>query len=330
MISIHPYKESWPIRGNFNIARGSKNTAEVLVVEIHENGKLIGRGEGVPYARYGESMAQCISQIKQIGTQISTEPNRQKLLDLLPAGAARNALDCALWDFEAKKSQRPVWQIAGLSAPPKSLKTAYTIGLDEPEIMAAKVKDLKAWDLFKLKLKDATDLNRVQAVREAAPAARIIVDANEAWDYQQLVSLLPKLAQLGVELIEQPLPATQDHNLQDCERSVPICADESCHTLEDLGKCAGKYDYVNIKLDKTGGLTHALEMLQEAKSSKLQIMLGCMVCTSLSIAPALLLAGQAQVIDLDGPLLLEKDRTDGVKQENQQMLLPAASFWGNP
>ena len=328
-MSIHSYSESWPIKGSFTISRGSKTQAEVVVVEIYENGKLMGRGEGVPYPRYGESVNDCLASIKEASTSLGQEPNRQKLIELLPAGAARNALDCALWDYEAKKHGKPVWEIAGLS-PPKKVSTAFTISIDKAESMSQKVKSLRDWNLFKLKLKGTDDLSRVEAVRSAAPKARIIVDANEAWDASQLAYFLPELKKLGVELVEQPLPSDADEPLNECERLVPICADESCHTLSDINNCLGKYDYVNIKLDKAGGLTHALSMLKAAKNAQLGIMLGCMVCTSLSIAPALLLAGQAQIIDLDGPLLLAKDHQGGIQQEGNQITMPKGNFWGNP
>ncbi|MFK7824446.1 MAG: N-acetyl-D-Glu racemase DgcA [Oligoflexales bacterium] len=329
MLTIHSYSESWPIKGSFNISRGSKTTAEVILVEIHEQGRLLGRGEGVPYPRYGETVSGCLKSIKEVSPKISKDPSRQKLLELLPAGAARNALDCALWDYEAKKQGKPVWELAQLS-PPQKVGTAYTIGIDKAELMAKRVEELKDWDLFKLKLKGTDDLKRVEAVRDAAPWARIIVDANEAWELEQLSNFLPELKRLRVELVEQPLPAGADQALETCARLVPICADESCHTLEDIDKCRDKYDYVNIKLDKTGGLTEALSVLEAAKRAKFGIMLGCMVCTSLSIAPAFLLANQAQIVDLDGPLLLTKDRGDGIRQSGSQIVGPKASFWGHP
>jgi len=318
--------ESWPIAGTFTISRGSKTAAEVVVVEIGD-GAHLGRGECVPYPRYGETIAGAIAPIEALRAEIERGLDRAALLTALPAGAARNAVDCALWDLEAKIAGRPVWQLAGL-APPQAATTAYTLSLDTTENMAAAARANADRPLLKLKLSGPGDLDRVRAVHENAPRARLIVDANEAWTPAIYAALAPQLAPLGVELIEQPLPAGADGPLAGLARTVPVCADESCHDTASLVHIAGKYDAVNIKLDKTGGLTEALRLATAAKAAGFGIMVGCMVATSLAMAPALLLAADARWVDLDGSLLLARDREHGLVYQGGRLQPASPALWG--
>ncbi len=318
--------ESWPIARRFAISRGSKTEARVVVVEIRE-GEAKGRGECVPYARYGETVAGVIEAVRAVEADLERGLPREPLRKRLPAGAARNAIDCALWDLEAKRRGKPVWQLAGLPEPGPAL-SAYTIGLDRPSAMAAAARGVRDRPLLKLKLDAATPVECVAAVREAVPSARLIVDANEAWSPAQLRSLVRPLVELGVELIEQPLPAGRDAALAEIESPVPVCADESCHDAATLERLVGLYDCVNIKLDKTGGLTEALEVTEAARDLGFGIMVGCMVGTSLAMAPAVLLAGVAWFVDLDGPLLLERDREPGIRYGGSVLSPPPRELWG--
>jgi len=321
-------KEQWPIRGGFRIARGIKNEAETLLVEISQ-GPHVGRGEGVPYARYGETHESAIAEIKRVSNRIAAGMARDELQGAMMPGAARNALDCALIDLEAKQSGTPAHMLLGLS-PPKPVKTAFTLSLDRPEIMAEAAASAvnRGHSLLKLKVAGAGDIERVRAVRAQAPEARLIVDANEGWNFEELKTLAPLMAELGVGLIEQPLRSESDEILQDFVSKVPLCADESCHTSADLPRLKGRYQYVNIKLDKAGGLTEALALARAANELGLSLMVGCMVSTSLAMAPALLLGGLADYVDLDGPLLLERDREPGLNYEGEIVYPPAASLWG--
>jgi L-alanine-DL-glutamate epimerase-like enolase superfamily enzyme len=318
--------ESWPIAGTFTISRGSKTAADVVVVEIRE-GAHVGRGECVPYPRYDETIAGAIAAIEALRPQVERGLDRAALQTALKAGAARNAIDCALWDLEAKRAGRSAWQLAGLT-PPQPATTAYTLSLGSVESMAAAARTNAARPLLKLKLSGPGDLERVRAVHENAPRARLIVDANEAWTPEIYAALAPQLALLGVELIEQPLPAGADGPLAGLQRPVPVCADESCHDTASLAHIAGKYDAVNIKLDKTGGLTEALRLAAAAKAAGLGIMVGCMVATSLAMAPALLLAADARWLDLDGPLLLARDREHGLVFEGSRVRPATPALWG--
>jgi L-alanine-DL-glutamate epimerase-like enolase superfamily enzyme len=318
--------ESWPIAGTFTISRGSKTAADVVVVEVRD-GAHRGRGECVPYPRYDETIAGAIAAIEALRPELERGIDRATLQTAMKAGAARNAIDCALWDLEAKQAGRPVWQLAGL-APPQAATTAYTLSLDTVENMAAAARANADRPLLKLKLSGPGDLDRVRAVHENAPRARLIVDANEAWTPAIYTALAPQLAPLGVELIEQPLPAGADGPLAGLARPVPVCADESCHDTASLAHIAGKYDAVNIKLDKTGGLTEALRLAAAAKAAGLGIMVGCMVATSLAMAPALLLAAAARWIDLDGPLLLARDREHGLAYQGSRVQPAAPELWG--
>ena len=318
--------ESWPIRGTFTISRGSKTTAEVVVVELSRNGD-VGRGEAVPYARYGESMESVLGQVEGLHGPLAEGLDRQGLQSLLPAGAARNAVDLAFWDLESKQSGKRHWELAGLPEP-GPVTTAYTLSLDSVETMGRKAAENATRPLLKLKLAGPEDLGRVAAVRANAPDPRIIVDANEGWTAAQYSELAPKLKELGVEMIEQPLPAGDDGALAGIERPVPVCADESCHDTATLAALKGRYDMINIKLDKTGGLTEALKLKAAAEVEGFGIMVGCMLATSLAMAPGVLLAQGVPVVDLDGPLLLAEDRDPALKIEDSLIYPPAAALWG--
>ncbi|MDZ7718905.1 MAG: N-acetyl-D-Glu racemase DgcA [Balneolaceae bacterium] len=314
--------ESFPLAEVFTIARGSKTEADVLLVEISKDG-ITGRGESVPYSRYDETMESVKAQIESLPPEF----DRLSLQDLLPAGAARNAVDCALWDLEAKIQNKRVWELAGLPKPGPEI-TAYTLSLDSPERMKAAAAKHAHRPLLKIKLGTPDDMPRLEAVRAGAPESEIIVDANEGWTADVYQELAPHLLRLGVTMVEQPLPANQDELLEEIERPLPVCADESCHDRKSLPKLKGRYDMVNIKLDKTGGLTEALALKKQAISEGYDIMVGCMVGTSLAMAPAVLLAQGATVTDLDGPLLLAKDREHSLKFDEDGVHPPEPELWG--
>ncbi|MFP1918319.1 N-acetyl-D-Glu racemase DgcA [Lonsdalea quercina] len=326
MTELHVSHESWPLQGTFTISRGSKTQADVVIVALSAGGAT-GYGECVPYARYGESIDSVIAQIRSLEDDLRNGLDRIALQRRLPSGAARNAVDCAFWDLECKQSGQRVWQRLPSSAP-NALETAYTLSLDTPDNMRIAAKKQSARPLLKLKLADKDDLARVAAVREGAPAARLIVDANEGWNAELYLKLVPELAALGVTMIEQPLPAGQDSELEVLPHPIPICADESCHDCDSLSGIAGYYDMINIKLDKTGGLTEAMRLRAEAQKAGLQIMVGCMVGTSLSMAPATVVAQGAEVVDLDGPLLLQRDRENGLHYDGSIIAPPTAGLWG--
>lgn len=318
--------ECWPIRGAFTIARGSKREAAVVVAEIGDRAHM-GRGECVPYPRYGESVDGVIAAIEGAREALAQGLDRASLATLLPPGAARNAIDCALWDLEAKRAGRCASHLAGISRL-HAVPTAFTISLAAPETMAKQAATARGFPLLKVKLGGDGDADRLMAVRAALPEARLIADANEAWQPHETESLLAMAARLGVELIEQPLPAGDDAMLAEIDRPVPVCADESVHDRASLAALKGRYDAVNIKLDKTGGLTEALETANEARDMGLKIMVGSMVATSLAMAPALLVAQDADWVDLDGPLLLERDREPGLEYETGMILPPSPELWG--
>jgi L-alanine-DL-glutamate epimerase-like enolase superfamily enzyme len=318
--------ERWPIAGAFTIARGAKTESQVVVAEVSD-GTHRGRGECVPYARYGETVAGVAAAIEAMRAPLAEGLDRDALPSALPAGAARNALDCALWDLEAKASGQPVHALAGLAAP-HALVTAYTISLGTPEAMAQAARKASARKLLKVKLGGEGDAARIAAVRAAAPNAELIVDANEAWRAGDLAGNLAVCEEAGVTLVEQPLPAGDDAALARVARPIPVCADESVHDRASLAALVGKYDAVNIKLDKTGGLTEALAMAQEAERLGLRLMVGCMVATSLSMAPAMLVAQRARVVDLDGPLLLARDRENGLRYEDSLVYPADTNLWG--
>jgi L-alanine-DL-glutamate epimerase-like enolase superfamily enzyme len=318
--------ERWPLAGAFTISRGSKTEAVVVVVELSD-GTHRGRGESVPYARYGETPDGIVATIDAMRPALRRGSDRAALQHAMPAGAARNALDCAYWDVNAKQTGRRAHELAGLAGPVPRL-TAYTISLAAPAAMA-EAAERAAWrPLLKVKLGGNGDGKRIAAVRRAAPRAQLIVDANEGWDPDNFEANLAACADAGVTLIEQPLQEGRDDALARIKRPVPVCADESVHDRASLDALLGKYDAVNIKLDKAGGLTEALALAAEAERRGLAIMVGCMVATSLAMAPAMLAAQHAQVVDLDGPLLLAKDRPDGLRYEGSLVYPPDPALWG--
>jgi L-Ala-D/L-Glu epimerase len=318
--------ESWPIAGAFTISRGTKTEADVVLVRLTKGG-LTGRGECVPYPRYGETVPQVIEALEAARGVIEEGLPRPDIARHIGPKAARNALDCALWDLEAKRAGTPVWQLAGLSEP-RPVVTAYTLSLDEPDAMAKAAAAAADRPLLKLKLGRDGDAERIAAIREAAPKARLIVDANEGWSEAVLPRMLEACAKAGIELVEQPLPAANDEALRSIDRKVAICADESAHGVEGIAALIGKYDAINIKLDKTGGLTGALALAEAAHKNGLEIMVGCMLATSLAMAPAMLLAQFASFVDLDGPLLLKKDRVPGISFDGSLMHPPPPALWG--
>jgi len=325
-VTLHVRCERWPIAGAFTISRGSKTEAEVVVAELTD-GALTGRGECTPYPRYGETVAGVAAAIDGCAGAIARGLDRAALQSALPAGAARNALDCAFIDLEAKRTGRPAHELLGI-APPRPLVTAYTISFGTPARMAQAAAAAAARPLLKIKLGGDGDPERIAAIRRAAPAAELIVDANEGWRPDNLKANVAACAAARVTLIEQPLPAVDDGALATMVRTVPICADESIHDRATLRALVGKYDAVNIKLDKAGGLTEALALAAEARTLGFDLMVGCMVATSLAIAPAMLLAASARVVDLDGPLLLARDRPHGLRFDGSLVHPPSAALWG--
>jgi len=326
MRQITARRESWPVRGVFRISRSSHAEITVIVVEIQE-GSTLGRGECRPYGRYGETPEGVMGAIEAITPQLAAGLDRDGLADHLPPGAARNAIDCALWDLAAKRNGQPVWELAGL-APPRPLTTAFTLSVDTPANLL-RAATTHAWrPLLKLKLAGEGDLERVAAVRAAAPRAHLIVDANEAWSRGDYERLVPELARLGVELLEQPFAAGSDQWLATLPRPLAVCADESCHDGRDLVRLRGLYDTVNIKLDKAGGLTEALRMRVLAEELGFSVMVGCMLATSLAMAPAFFVAQGARYTDLDGPLLLAMDRQAGMRFEGSRIFPPDRALWG--
>lgn len=319
-------EERFPLAAAFTISRGSKTEAAVLTCTIHD-GDNAGRGECVPYARYGETLDSVRAAIGAMRDMVAAGLTRETLLDAMPPGAARNALDCALWDLEARTGAGPAARRV-CAAAPRPLRTAYTITLGEPEAMAEQAR-ANAWrPLLKVKVGTQDDARRIVAVAEAAPQSRFILDANEGWDAGNLAGHLEIAARCRVVLVEQPLPAGQDRALADVARAVPVCADESVHTAQDLEGLVGLYDAVNIKLDKTGGLTGALELRDKARSLGFGVMVGCMVGTSLAMAPAVLLAQDSDFVDLDGPLLLARDRETPLRYEGSLVYPPESALWG--
>jgi L-Ala-D/L-Glu epimerase / N-acetyl-D-glutamate racemase len=312
-------REAWPLAAIFTIARGSKTAAEVVTVMLEQDG-VVGRGECVPYARYGESVDGVLAELEAARAAIEANNDREKVPTLVQASAARNALDCALWDLEAKRAGRPAWQLAGL-AEPRPVVTAYTLSLADPAAMGEAAAAAASRPLLKLKLGGRDDRERLAAVRRNAPASRLIVDANGGWSEAAC-------AEYGVELIEQPLPAGRDAALAAVRRPVAVCADESIHVASDVTALADRYDAINIKLDKTGGLTGALALANAAAARDIRVMVGCMVATSLAMAPAFLIAQRADYVDLDGPLLLQRDRIPGIRYDGSIMNPPPPELWG--
>ncbi len=325
-LSLSVQTEAWPIAGAFTISRGAKTEAQVVVAMLSD-GRHRGRGECVPYGRYNETAAGVIAALKAMIEPLGQGLDRTGLQSALPAGAARNALDCAFWDLEAKRAGKPVHELIGIPAP-RALTTAYTISLGAPAAMAEAASKAAARALLKIKLGQDADPERIAAVRAAAPRAELIVDANEGWNAGNLAANLAACAAAGVTLVEQPLPAGNDGALASAARPIAVCADESVHDRAGLAALVGRYDAVNVKLDKTGGLTEALAMAAEAERLGFRLMVGCMVATSLAMAPAVLLAQRAQVVDLDGPLLLAKDRPDALRYEGSLVHPPRPALWG--
>lgn len=324
--SLTTRAERWPIAGTFTISRGAKTEAAVVVAELSD-GRYRGRGECVPYARYGETVDTVVAAIEAMRPEIAHGLDRLRLQQAMPAGAARNAIDCAFWDLEAKRAGVPAHVLAGIGEP-QPLVTAYTISLGSPDEMAAAAAKAAGRALLKVKLGGAGDPQRIAAVRRAAPNAELIVDANEAWTQQSLTDNLAACAAAGVTLIEQPLPDGHDGVLSAFRHPVPICADESAHARNSLAALRNRYDAVNIKLDKTGGLTEALATAEEAARLGLSVMVGCMVATSLAVAPAMLVAQRARIVDLDGALLLARDRLYPLRYEGSRVHPPSRALWG--
>ena len=315
--------EVFPLRETFAISRGARTEQAVVTAEVTE-GALRGRGECTPYPRYDETPDSVLAQIAGLDVEGLT---RGTLADRLPPGAARNAVDCALWDLEAKRAGRRVWQLAGLPAP-GPVQTAFTLSLAAPDAMRAKAAENAFRPLLKIKLGGEGDMARLEAVREGAPRSTLIVDANEGWTVEEYVALAPVLLRLGVAMVEQPLPAAQDAALAEIPRPLPVCADESCHDRSSLPHLRGRYDMVNIKLDKTGGLTEALALRDAARAEGHQVMVGCMMASSLAMAPAVLVAQGAEIADLDGPLWLARDRAPGLHYDAAGAHPPAPDLWG--
>lgn len=318
--------DSFQLAQVFTISRGSRTQADVITVKLSHEG-VAGYGECVPYARYGETMESVNQQIESVRGAISEGMNRAELQSALPLGTARNALDCAMWDIEAKQANTTVWRLAGLPEP-RPVTTCFTLSLESPEKMLAAATKNQTMPILKIKLGGDGDLDRLRAVREGAPDSTLVVDANEGWSVEDYHQLAPVMVELGVALVEQPLPADNDNALKGIERSLPVCADESCHDRASLEQLHGKYDFINIKLDKTGGLTEALALKAAAMDAGFKIMVGCMVSTSLAMAPGVLVAQGAEVVDLDGPLLLAEDREPPIEFAGAMMSPAPSALWG--
>ena len=319
-------EDVFPIAGGFTISRGTRTESRVVTVMLERDG-VAGWAECYPYARYDETVESVIAQIKGQAGALAAGMDRIALQGAMPAGAARNGLDCAFWDLEAKTARAPVWELAGL-AKPGPVITAYTLSLAEPDAMRAKAAENAHRPVLKIKLGGAGDIERLRAVRDGAPDAKIIVDANEGWDAATYAEIAPVVMELGVAMVEQPLPAGDDAALADMARPLPVCADEACHDRASLAAISGKYDMINIKLDKTGGLTEALALKAAAEAEGLQVMVGCMIGSSLGMAPGVLVAQGAAITDLDGPLLLAQDRPHGLTYDAAGVHPPAANLWG--
>ncbi|MBA3666389.1 MAG: dipeptide epimerase [Sphingomonas sp.] len=318
--------ERFALSHPFRISRGVKTVADVITVTVREEGAT-GRGEGVPYQRYGEDVASALAAVEEVREAVEAGANRHGLLSILPAGAARNAIDCALWDLEARRSKRDVANMIG-APPPRRMTSALTIVIDSPDAMESAARRFADAPLLKVKVDSKDPAAQIRAVRRGAPNAALIVDPNESWDKPLVEAMQPVLVEAAVALLEQPVPADADAWLEGFVSAVPICADEAVHLASDLPTVARRYQAVNVKLDKSGGLTAALELARAARASGLGLMTGCMVSSSLSIAPALHIARLSDFVDLDGPLWLREDRPGGVKNEDGILLPPEAGFWG--
>jgi L-alanine-DL-glutamate epimerase-like enolase superfamily enzyme len=325
--TLRAQHDRFPLSRPFRIARGVKTAADVITVTLTQGG-VVGKGEGVPYPRYGESVESALAEIEQVRAAIEAGAGRQALLSLLSPGAARNAIDCAMWDLEARQLAQDVADMLGAPAPER-LVSALTIGIDTPEAMALAAAEVADAPLLKVKVDADDPAGQLRAVRAAAPDAALIVDPNESWDQALLEAMQPVLIEVGAALLEQPVPADADGWLEGFVPAVPICADESVHVAEDLEMIARRYQAVNVKLDKAGGLTAALELARGARERGLGLMTGCMISSSLSIAPALHVARLSDFVDLDGPIWLSEDRAGGVTDESGMLVPPAAGFWGS-
>ncbi|MFG0770342.1 N-acetyl-D-Glu racemase DgcA [Vibrio plantisponsor] len=319
--------EQWPLHEPFVISRMAPMLhGEVVVVEVEESG-CVGRGECERMDVFEPEYPDVLAMVEAFKSEVESGISRDKLREVMPAGAARNAIDCALFELEAKQNKQSAWQMAGFKEAPKQVTTVFTLSLDTPEKMAKAAAAQKDRPILKLKLGREGDLERVKAVREAAPNVRLVIDANTGWSFEQLKTYLPELAKLGVEMVEQPLNDQEEHLLGTITPELPITADESCIDRSSLAKLKGRYQAVNIKLDKTGGMTEALDLLKDAQEMGFEIMVGCMIGTSLAMAPALLLAQQARWVDIDGPLLLSKDRSPSLHY-HQSQVEPNQAVWG--
>lgn len=326
-IRVAAHIERWPVAGAFVIARGAKTEVDVVVATLSEPGRH-GRGEATAIYYHGETAESVCQQVLDAAPLIAGGLSRDELIDAMPRGAARNAIDAAMWDLDARRRGVPTWRLAGV-ADPQPLTTAYTISLGEPARMEADARiAAPRYPLLKLKLSGEGDASRLAAVRSSAPNARLIVDANEAWTGRDIVALANELVPFGVELIEQPVRAGADAELDGIRSPIPLCADESCHDRADLAACRGRYAAINVKLDKAGGLTEAMALIAEARAQGFGIMVGCMLSTSLGLAPAFLAAQGADWVDLDGALLLARDRPDGFVYDGATMRPPPLSLWG--
>jgi len=319
-------EDVFPIAGGFTISRGTRTESRVVTVSLEKDG-IHGWAECYPYARYDETVASVIGQIEAMKGALAEGLDRAALQEAMPPGAARNGIDCALWDWQAKAAGKRVWELAGLSAP-GPVVTAYTLSLDQPDAMRAKAAANAHRPLLKIKLGGPGDIDRLRAVRAGAPEATIIVDANEGWDAATYAEIAPVVLDLGVAMVEQPLPAGDDGALAGMDRPLPVCADEACHDRASLPAIAGKYDMINIKLDKTGGLTEALALRDAARAEGLKVMVGCMIGSSLGMAPATLVAQGAEIADLDGPLLLASDRDCPLTYDQKGVHPPEPGLWG--
>lgn len=325
-LSLTAAVEEFPIAGRFTISRGSRTEITVVTATVSD-GVHAGCGECVPYARYGETVDGVAALIEAQSGLLADGTGRDGILAAMKPGAARNALDCALWDYEAKLAGRRIWELAGMSAP-DPVTTCYTLSLGDPPAMEAAAREQSGRPLLKVKLGGDGDAERIAAVRRGAPEARLVVDANEAWTEANVRANAAACADAGVELIEQPFPAAQDAALERLDMPVPVCADESAHTSDGLDVLARRYQAVNIKLDKTGGLTEAIALREAARAAGFEIMIGCMVAGSLAMAPAYLLSEGALAVDLDGPLLLARDRDPPIRFDGARMHPPEPALWG--
>lgn len=316
----------WPLREPFVISRSSQTTCEVIVVQL-KDGAHVGRGEAVGVDYHGETIDSMSEQIEAVRATIERGVDRGQLLEILPPGGARNALDAALWDLEAKRTGTPVWELAGI-AQPRRISTCVTIGIRSIAEYEAKARSLSRYEWIKVKVSDDRPLEAVAAVRRGAPTARLVVDANQAWSVAALRELAPALAELHVDLLEQPVRESDGDQLANLELPVPVCADEPANTVDDLPRLIGRYDFVNIKLDKSGGLTAALDFAHAARAAGLRLMVGCMVGGSLAMAPGMVLAQLCEIADLDGPLLQAEDWPDGIDYRDGVMSLPPRALWG--